>query len=108
MSRYTDRPRDFAFMSWIKSQQCAVCEKNHTPSFGTVYAHHAGQRGIRQKAEDRTCIPLCWRHHDRNSSTSIHSLGKRFWGVYGLDRNRLILELNQRYELETMDWRVAA
>ena len=42
-----------------------------------------------------------WRHHDRGSSTSIHSLGKGFWGMYGLDRNALIAEYNERYEAET-------
>lgn len=108
MSRYSERERDTPYLSWITTQQCCVCEKQFSPQFGRTYAHHAGPRGLGQKAPDRTCIPLCWRHHDRNSSTSIHSLGKRFWGVYGLDRNRLILELNQRYELETVDWRVAA
>jgi len=101
MTRYSQRPRDFAFMSWIKCQQCAVCEKLRLINFGTVYAHHAGQRGTGQKADDRTCIPLCWRHHDRGSSSSIHTLGKRFWGTYGLDRAALIAEYNERYELET-------
>jgi len=100
MSIYAARPRDFAFMSWIKFQQCCVCEKLRLINFGTIYAHHAGQRAYARKADDRTCIPLCWRHHDRNSSTSIHTLGKRFWGIYGLDRVELIREYNERYELE--------
>ncbi len=101
MSAYAQRPRDFAYMSWIKSLQCCVCERQRVLNFGTVYAHHAGPHGLRQKSADRTCIPLCWRHHDRGSTASIHSLGKRFWGVYGLDRNRLIAELNGLYDLET-------
>jgi hypothetical protein len=101
MTRYSQRPRDFAYMSWVKSQQCAVCEKLRLINFGTIYAHHAGQRGTGQKADDRTCIPLCWRHHDRGSSQSIHTLGKRFWAVYGLDRAALIREYNERYEVET-------
>ena len=100
MRSYTKRPRDFAYMFWIRELQCAVCEKRHILNFGTVYAHHAGPHGLSQRSPDRTCIPLCWRHHDRASSASIHSLGKRFWAVYGLDRNRLIAEYNERYELE--------
>jgi hypothetical protein len=101
MNSYKNRPRDFAFMSWITTQTCCVCESQHQPQFSKSYAHHAGQRAFGRKADDRTCIPLCWRHHDRNSSASIHSLGKRFWGVYGLDRGALIAEYNERYEMET-------
>ena len=100
MNSYKSRPRDFAFLSWIKTQQCCACEKLRLINFGTIYAHHAGQRAFGRKADDRTSIPLCWRHHDRGSSTSIHALGKRFWAVYGLDRVQLIAELNARYEAE--------
>jgi hypothetical protein len=106
VTNYAKRPRDFAYMAWITCQTCAVCESQHKPQFSKSYAHHAGQRAFGRKADDRTCIPLCWKHHDRGSSVSIHSLGKRFWGVYGLDRNRLIAELQERYEAET--GRVAA
>lgn len=98
--KYSNRPRDWAFMFWIKSQQCIVCEKAHSPNFGTVYAHHAGQRAFGRKADDRTCIPLCWKHHERASSASIHTLGKQFWVTYGLDRNTVIAELQERYEAE--------
>jgi hypothetical protein len=100
MTLYSKRPRDWAYMSFIKSQQCCVCEKLRLINFGRIEAHHAGPRGLSQKSPDRTCIPLCWRHHDRNSTASIHSLGKRFWLVYGLDRNALIREYNERYESE--------
>jgi len=107
MSRYTERPRDFAYLAWVKTQQCIVCETRHQLQLGTTYAHHAGPRGIRQKASDRTAIPLCWRHHDRNSSASVHSLGKRFWVTYGLERGNVIEELNARFDGE-MEWRQAA
>jgi hypothetical protein len=101
MTSYKQRPRDFAYMAWIRGLQCCVCEKLRLINFGTIYAHHAGQRAFGRKADDRTSIPLCWRHHDRGSSTSIHTLGKRFWVVYGLDRAELIREYNERYEAET-------
>ncbi len=61
---YARRPRDFGRMLFVKSLYCYV---------GTVYgsegcsriieAHHAGKRGLGQKAPDDTCIPLCVRHH---------------------------------------------
>lgn len=107
MTAYSQRPRDVAYMLWIKTQQCVACEALRLISFGRIYAHHAGPHGLAQKAPDRTCIPLCWRHHDRGSPASIHSLGKRFWGRYGLDRGAVIADLNQRYENET-GWREAA
>lgn len=98
--RYRNRPRDFAYLSWVTSQQCIACESQRVIQFNRSYAHHAGQRGTGQKADDRTAVPLCWRHHDRNSNTSVHTLGKEFWKRFGLDRAAIIAELNERYELE--------
>jgi hypothetical protein len=36
---------------------------NATPCQGRLDPDHAGRRGYGQKAPDRTCIPLCRRHH---------------------------------------------
>ena len=101
MTAYSKRPRDFAYLAWVASQTCVVCDSQHCPQFSRSYAHHAGQRAFARKADDKTAIPLCWKHHDRGSSQSIHTLGKRFWTVYGLDRNAVIAELQARYDLET-------
>jgi len=101
MSRYSQRPRDFTYLSWIASQQCVVCASQHKLQLSRSYAHHAGQRAFGRRADDRTAIPLCWRHHDRLSSISIHTLGKRFWEVYGLERVTVIQEHQERYEAET-------
>ncbi|MGL5361680.1 MAG: hypothetical protein ACRDBH_02285, partial [Bosea sp. (in: a-proteobacteria)] len=30
---------------------------------GRIHAHHAGPRGLGQKAHDETCIALCEKHH---------------------------------------------
>ena len=100
MKTYRKRPRDFTYLAWITTQQCVACESMRLPQFTKTYAHHAGQRGIGQKAGDRTAIPLCWRHHDRSCSTSIHTLGKLFWGRFGLDRAEVIEDLNARYDSE--------
>jgi hypothetical protein len=100
MSSYKSRPRDFAYLSWITSQQCIVCESQHSLQLSRTYAHHAGPRAFGRKADDSTAIPLCWRHHDRGSSLSIHTLGKTFWTAYKLERGAVILELQERYENE--------
>ena len=107
MSAYTERERDIPYLNWITTQQCCVCAIHFSPQFGRTYAHHSGPRGMGQKAPDRTAIPLCWRHHDRNSTKSVHALGKRFWVTYGLEREALVKELNERFDGE-MDWRAAA
>lgn len=46
MTAYSKRPRDFAFLAWICSQQCIACESQRLLSFGRIYAHHAGMRGL--------------------------------------------------------------
>lgn len=94
------RVRDFLYLAWIKTQVCIVCERQRDFYPRKVYAHHAGARGLSQRADDRTALPLCWRHHDRLSPISIHSLGKRFWGIYGIERDKVIEELNKRYLVE--------
>lgn len=34
-----------------------------SPCDGPIVAHHAGRRGLSQRAHDRTCVPLCDYHH---------------------------------------------
>lgn len=60
-SAYRSRERDTAFMLWVKTLPC-MAEKL-SPCGGVIEADHTGGRGIGRKADDRTCIPLCTRHH---------------------------------------------
>ena len=62
--------RDPRYLSWIRSLPCAACG-----SVFNIDAAHTGLRGLGQKADDRSCIPLCRRHHDRRQPYSIHKLG---------------------------------
>lgn len=77
-SKYRRRERDFEFMGWVKRQPCLLCSlppylfmqvartmgfKALTPCAGVVEADHLGARGIGQKADDRTCVSLCSKHH---------------------------------------------
>ena len=59
MTAYAKRPRDFAYLAWVASQQCIICESQHKLQLSRSYAHHAGQRGLGRRAGDRTAIPLC-------------------------------------------------
>lgn len=52
-----DRP----YVLWVKHQPCLLAGSGGCD--GPVHAHHAGERGLGQKAGDDTCVPLCMLHH---------------------------------------------
>ena len=75
-SKYKRRPRDTTYMLWVKRQPCIVSVllyDTYPPRgmvalcTGEVQADHAGRRGVNQKADDTTCIPLCKKHHGHRS-----------------------------------------
>lgn len=72
MTRYSERPRDFAHMGMVKQLPCILrdVEGAGDCSSRLVEADHAGERAYSQKAPDGTTIPMCRRHHqDRTDST---------------------------------------
>jgi hypothetical protein len=83
---------DRRYLDWVRSLGCLICDR---PS----EAHHAGEHGFGRKAPDRTAIPLCWEHH-REGKDSAHRIGKRFWEHHGLDRDRIITGLNEKYDIK--------
>lgn len=95
-------PIDEPFRVFILALPCAVYEFQlfaySSPCEGAVQPHHAGVRGLRQKAPERTIIPLCSAHHDRRMPHSVHTLGKGFWTFHGLDKGELIADYNRRFE----------
>lgn len=77
-TKYRRRPRDFAYMGWVKRQVCMVSIlapmlfmragkilglKTTSRCSGPIEADHMGARGMGQKADDRTCVPMCSNHH---------------------------------------------
>lgn len=72
ISKYRARARDFEYMAWIRRQPCAVRAEHRltSPCAGRMEADHAGLRAMGQKADDRTCIPLCHKHHVQRTSMS--------------------------------------
>lgn len=67
-SSYKRRERDFDYMGWVKQQPCAAATLSACE--GPVEADHAGRRGVGQKADDSTCIPLCSSHHRQRTDFS--------------------------------------
>lgn len=65
--------RDESFLDFVRSMACCVCCAP-APSD----PHHYGRHGMGQKADDRTCVPLCRKDHD-----DFHAHG--FFKRVGLD-----------------------
>lgn len=80
-TKYARRERDMPRMGWTKEQHCILnldALMSHQifmdlyqlwsgplpdDCSGIIEAHHAGVRGLGQKAPDSTCLPLCSAHH---------------------------------------------
>ena len=67
MTAYSDRPRDLAYLGWVRQQPCLL--RHLGDCDGTVEADHAGERPYGQKCGDDQALPLCRKHHrDRTDS----------------------------------------
>jgi hypothetical protein len=51
--------RDPAYLAFVRTLPCAAPVACRRPS----QAHHAGLRGLGQRASDDTAVPLCAQHH---------------------------------------------
>jgi len=89
--------RNPKYLDWIREKPCLICERQDTPS--TAEAAHVGERGLSQKCPDSEAIPLCVFHH-REGPHAHHKLGKRFWVLYGIDKDAIIARLNAEYEAQ--------
>lgn len=92
-TKYSRRPRDVPYMLFVKSLLCSVEEerpdpdREPTPCSGVIEADHAGRRGISQKADDRTTIPICTGHHrERTDHTGSFKYTTRESNRAWLDR----------------------
>ena len=73
----TGKPvRDRKYLAWIRTLPCAHCGT----SYGIEAAHTGTDGGMRQKASDTSCVPLC---HDCHQASPI-----------SYHRNREALALN--------------
>jgi len=98
--------KDPAYLDWIRMLPCMICwprmmfqvALDCLPSgLPRSEAAHVGVRGLGQKCSDRESVPLCEVHH-RTGAESHHVLGKNFWSFRGLNRDKIIAELNRLYE----------
>jgi len=89
--------KDPAYLNFIRTQPCIACARLGITQESRSECSHVGDRGLSQKCPDRETIPLCLRHH-REGWDSQHRLGKTFWKHWGLDREKLFKELQDRFE----------
>lgn len=90
-TKHARRPRAFDYMAWTSRQVCIVARAGlvlhrasssprydvpaivakHLACEGPIQVDHAGNRftdGDGKRAFDRTCIPLCRKHHEQRTN----------------------------------------
>lgn len=81
--------RNWKYRQWIRSLPCAHC--------GSTYqieaAHTGSDGGMRQKASDKSCVPLC---HDCHQAHPVSYHRNR--EAMGIDFPALVARLNDVYE----------
>lgn len=98
--RRHNRKRDKTYMAFIASLACLVCSlPGKGPQQYRTEVAHVGDRGLMQKCSDRETLPLCTMHHTL-APESQHRAGKKFWWLWGIDRDAEIARLNALYEQE--------
>jgi cytochrome c553 len=82
--------RDYKYLAWIRSLPCAACGMERA----SEAAHTGSDGGMRIKASDTSCIPLCPRCH-RTGSKAYHTIGRpAFEREHGLDIDALVAQLS--------------
>lgn len=89
--------RIHCYWSWLRDQACCVCASQGAQQQTQTQIAHVGLRGLGQKCNGWEVLPLCRIHHERGLPESHHTLGKRFWLVFRLDRYGLISAYKKRY-----------
>lgn len=93
---YRRRERDLDYMRWVITLPCAARRlPERDPCSGRVEADHAGRRpGVGMKAADRTCIPLCSKHHRHRDN--FHGMFRTWTGAQMRVWLDSVIQLTQR------------
>ena len=91
MSSYSERPRNFPFLGWVKQQRCCVAVDLGSDIYcwrgGCVEADHAGlEIGLGMKCADEEVIPMCPTHHRHKTD------GTGYFADWGAERVRAWLD----------------
>lgn len=92
-------PAETRYRAWIRSLPCAICDGAH----GRSEAAHTtvlGGRGMAQKADNKSCIPLCPHCHTQADDSYHHITPEWRWADYhGLDLPELVHRLIAAWDL---------
>lgn len=90
--------RDEKYKAWIRTLPCCITGCITECNRGRIEAAHTGSDGgMRLKASDRSCVPLCHYHH----AVYYHGLnaGKRtLEALHAIDFRATVERLNQKYD----------
>jgi hypothetical protein len=87
--------RDWKYRAFVRSLPCAACGS----SYQVEAAHTGSDGGMRQKASDYSCIPLCHEEHQA-APDSYHRIDggrEAFARSRGLDIDEIVSRLNAAY-----------
>ena len=97
--QYFKPAKDPVYLRFIRRFPCVACGKSKR-----IEAAHIGPRGLGEKTDDCTCLPLCFLCH-QDGPRSLHRIGPvDFQAVHGLDFAVLIGMFNHFYFLKTGAW----
>ena len=91
--------RSSAYLAWIRTLRCVVCQRPPSEYFRIEAAHTnvLGPRGLGQRSSDFSAIPLCHGHH-QGDRDSYHRLGERLFAeAHRVCLRELVLALNELY-----------
>lgn len=84
--------RNWKYRAWIRSLPCLVCGCERSEA-----AHTGSDGGMRLKASDYSCVPLCSEHHTLGQY-SYHRLGREvFAAQFELNLTVMVRFLNLQF-----------
>lgn len=93
-ARRAEAAKDPEYLAWVRQQPCCVVSCGAYPP---SHPHHAGVRGLGQKAPDATAIPLCGTchraYHDGKGpfgETRMTRTERQAWAKHEIERHRAI------------------
>ena len=100
--RFGRVPQNPAYLVFIRTCPCiliglAVFPAGRPPHShvcsGKIEAAHTEPHGRWQKAVDESALPICTSGH-RTGQFAHHKTGRKFWSLWGLDREKLVAKFN--------------
>ncbi len=108
--------KDPKYRVWIRSLPCLICfiESWKRNAYWTIWPTaipamqrglgrtehaHVGDRGLSQKCDDRESLPLCRWHHTQGPE-SAHRAGKRFYEIWGIEKEATVKAFQAQYGLK--------